>query len=99
MSPIFFILVGPIFVVLLVWVGATVYRLYRPQRPYPYGKSSMENRENAKAEGRAIPVGVREIRAERRHRRKDAETEYEYVWGRSEGLPESWEHDVQRRCN
>jgi hypothetical protein len=100
MSPLFFVLVGPILVFLVVWVGATVYRLYFPEHPLPFEQDPVVQRERATMEGESIPVGVREIRAhQRRERRQEDVTVYNYAWGGSEGLPDEWREDLWRRRN
>ncbi len=100
MSPLFLVLVGPILVFLFVWVGATVYRLYYPDLPLPFEESSVIQREEATSRGECVPVGVREIRADqRRQRREEDVTIYNYAWGASEGVPESWREDLWQRRN
>lgn len=100
MSPLFFVLIGPILVFLMIWVGATVYRLYYPERPLPFEEESVVQRERATMEGKSVPVGVREIRADqRRARRQEDVTIYNYAWGGSEGVPEEWREDLWRRRN
>lgn len=100
MTPLFFVLVGPILVCLIIWVGATVYRLYYPERPLPFEKDAVVKRERATKGGTAVPVGVREIRADqRRERREEDVTVYNYAWGGSGGVPEEWRKDLWRRRN
>lgn len=100
MSPLFFVLVGPILLFLVIWVGATVYRLYYPERPLPFEEDPVMKRERATVEGDSVPVGVREIRADqRRERRQKDVTVYNYAWGGSEGVPEEWREDLWRRRN
>jgi len=94
-------LIGPILFFLLIWVVATVYRLYHPERPLPFEESPVFMREQMTAEGENIPVGVREIREDqRRHRRqRDVTPSYHYhEWGPS-GIPEAWHEDLWRRRN
>lgn len=100
MSPLFFVLVGPILVFLLIWVGATVYRLYFPEHPLPFEEDPVVKREQARMQGESMPVGVREIRADqRRERRQEDVTVYNYAWGGSEGVPDEWREDLWRRRN
>lgn len=100
MSPLFFVLIGPVLVFLVIWVGATVYRLYFPERPFPFDQDPVVKREQATMEGESVPVGVREIRADqRRERRQEDVTVYNYAWGGSEGLPDEWREDLWRRRN
>jgi hypothetical protein len=100
MSPLFFVLVGPILVFLLIWVGATVYRLYFPEHPLPFENDPVVQRERATKRGESVPVGVREIRAhQRRERRQEDVTVYNYAWGGSEGVPEEWREELWRRRN
>lgn len=100
MSPLFIVLIGPILVFLLIWVGATVYRLYYPEHTLPFEEDPVVRQKEATSEGAAIPVGVREIRANQRraHREKDV-TVYNYAWGGSEGVPESWRENLWKRRN
>lgn len=101
MSPLFLVLVGPILVFLIIWVGATVYRLYYPEHPLPFEGDPVVKRQRAASKGKSVPVGVREIRADqRRERRQEDVTVYNYAWGGSdEGVPESWKEDLWRRRN
>jgi len=100
MSPLFFVLVGPILVFLLIWAGAAVYRLYFPEHPLPFAEDDVARRAQASPDGEAVPVGVREIRADqRRERRQEDVTIYNYAWGTSEGVPDSWKKDLWRRRN
>ena len=100
MSPLFFVLVGPILVFLLIWVGVTAYRLYFPEHPLPFENDPVVRREQAAKQGESVPVGVREIRAhQRRERRQEDVTVYNYAWGGSEGVPEEWREELWRRRN
>lgn len=100
MSPLFLVLIGPILVCLFVWVGVTVYRLYYPERPLPFEQSAAVGRECVREDGSPVPVGVREIRAQqRRERRQENVTVYNYAWGGSEGVPDEWREDLWRRRN
>jgi len=63
-----------------------VYRIYYPELPLPFDQDSVVKRERASLEGKSVPVGVREIRADqRRERRQENVTVYNYAWGGSEG--------------
>mgnify|MGYP001165968637 CR=1 FL=1 len=97
----FVTLVGPIVFFMLTWVVATVYRLYFPEHPLPFEHDPVMVRQRAIAAGKSVPVGVREIQADERHRRRRAarERSYHYAWGGSDGLPEQWEEDLWRRRN
>lgn len=100
MSPFFFVLIGPILVFLLIWVGATAYRLYYPDRPVPFEGHSMARRTERSEEGGYVPVGVREIRADQRRKQgREDVTIYNYAWGGSQGVPEDWHEDLWRRRN
>lgn len=100
MSLLFVVLVGPVFFLLLIWVGATVYRLYNPEQPLPFEEDPVVKRERATAEGTPMPVGVREIRADqRRSNRQSSRNEYHYAWGGSDGVPDSWYDELWRRRN
>jgi len=92
-------LVGLTFFVLLVWAGTMVYRLYNPERPRPFEEHPVVQREEATARGKRVSVGVREIRADRRRKRRAQEDRREYVWGRSDGIPEVWREDLWTRRN
>lgn len=100
MSPFFFVLIGPILIFLLIWVGATAYRLYYPERALPLEGRSPARRTEPSEEGGYVPVGVREIRADqRRKQRREDVTIYNYAWGGSQGVPEAWHEDLWRRRN
>jgi hypothetical protein len=100
MSPLFFVLIGPILVFLLIWIGAAVYRLYFPDHPLPFEEDPVVKRAKATSDGECVPVGVREIREDqRRERRQEDVTIYNYAWGASEGVPDSWREDLWRRRN
>jgi len=100
MSPLFFVLVGPILVFLVIWAAAAAYRLYFPERAVPFAQSDTVWRAEATAEGEYVPVGVREIRArQRRERRQEDVTIYNYAWGASKGVPEAWKEDLWHRRN
>ena len=92
-------LVGLTFFVLLVWAGTMVYRLYHPEHPRPFEEHPVVQREKATARGERVSVGVREIRADRRRERRMQSGKREYVWGRSDGIPESWQEDLWTRRN
>lgn len=92
-------LVGVTFIALLVWAGTMVYRLYNPEHPRPFLDHPVVQREKAAAEGKSVLVGVREIRADRRRARLDSDDHHGYVWGRSDGIPESWREELWARRN
>jgi hypothetical protein len=95
-------IVGPILVFLLTWVVATVYRLYFPEEVASFDKDPVMLRERARQEGRALPVGVREIRADQRRQRRLERAHnraYHYAWGGSDGFPESWRENLWQRRN
>lgn len=92
-------LVGVTFFALLVWAGTMVYRLYHPERARPFDEHPVVQRERAAARGEQVSVGVREIRADRRRERRKEGPCREYVWGRSDGIPEAWREDLWRRRN
>jgi hypothetical protein len=98
--------VGPIFFFLLVWVAATVYRLYFPERPLPFEEDPVMKRKQATEEGQHVPVGLRDIRADQRHRRRQRAQEQEpdgetsrFVWHPSGSVPETWYDDLWQRRN
>lgn len=100
MSPLFFVLVGPSLVFLLIWAGATVYRLYFPEHPLPFKQASVAKRAEATSNGECVPVGVREIREDqRRERRQEDVTIYNYAWGASGGVPQAWREELWQRRN
>jgi hypothetical protein len=92
-------LVGLTFFALLVWAGTMVYRLYNPEHPRPFSEHPVVQREEATARGERVSVGVREIRADRRREQRRRSERLEYVWGRSNGIPESWREDLWTRRN
>jgi hypothetical protein len=92
-------LVGLTFLGLLVWAGTMVYRLYNPDHPRPFEEHPVVQREEATARGEPVSVGVREIRADRRRKRRRQGEQRGYVWGRSDGIPEAWREDLWNRRN
>lgn len=92
-------LVGVTFFALLVWAGTMVYRLYHPERARPFDEHPVVQREKATARGEQVSVGVREIRADQRRERRKGEPHPDYVWGRSDGIPEAWREDLWQRRN
>ncbi len=92
-------LVGLTFFALLVWAGTMVYRLYNPDNPRPFEEHPVVQREEATAQGGRVSVGVREIRADRRRKQREKSDRLEYVWGQSDGIPESWREDLWTRRN
>jgi len=100
MSPLFFVLIGPILVFLVIWAVAAVYRLYFPERTLPFARDAIMGSAEAVPRDEYVPVGVREIRArQRRERRQEDVTIYNYAWGASEGVPDSWKEDLWHRRN
>ncbi len=96
------LLIGPILFFLLTWVVATVYRLYFPEHPLPFEEDPVVLREEATSRGNSIPVGVREIRADQRRKRRQGVPhmpDYHYAWGGSDGFPEAWRDDLWQRRN
>ena len=92
-------LVGLTFFVLLVWAGTMVYRLYNPEHPRPFQEHPAVRRREATARGERVSVGVREIRADRRQKKRAGSEEHDYAWGHSEGIPEAWHEDLWDRRN
>ncbi|MFB6274257.1 MAG: hypothetical protein ABEL51_15335 [Salinibacter sp.] len=92
-------LVGLTFFALLIWASSMVYRLYNPEHSRPFAEHSVVQREKATARGERVSVGVREIRADRRRERRGRGEQQEYVWGRSDDIPESWREDLWIRRN
>lgn len=101
MFVLFVTLVGPIIFFLMTWVIATLYRLYFPERPLPFDRDPVTIHRRAVANGKGTPVGVREIQADERHRRREAahDRSYHYAWGGSDGFPEQWEEELWQRRN
>ena len=92
-------LVGLTLFVLVVWAGTMVYRLYNPDTSRPFAEHPVVQREEATAQGERVSVGVREIRADRRREQRKRSDRLEYVWGQSDGIPESWREDLWTRRN
>lgn len=92
-------LVGSTFLVLLVWGGAMVYRLYNPEHPRPFEEHPVVRREKATARGRRVPVGVRDIRVDQRRGRRKRGGPPKYVLGESDGIPEAWHRELWNRRN
>lgn len=92
-------IVGSTLVVLLVWAGAMVYRLYNPERPRPFTEYPIVKRERATTRGKQVPVGVRAIREDRRRAWRKRDGKARYVLGQSGGIPEAWHRDLWDRRN
>lgn len=92
-------IVGSTLVVLLVWAGAMVYRLYNPERPRSFTEHPVVKRERATARGERVPVGVRDIREDRRRAWRKRDRQASYVLGKSGGIPEAWHRDLWDRRN
>lgn len=92
-------LVGLTFFALLIWAGTMVYRLYNPEHLRPFTEHPVVQREEAKTRGERVSVGVREIRADQRRERRTRTDQQEYVWGKSDGIPEAWREDLWNRRN
>lgn len=100
MSPLFFLIVGPVLVFLLIWTAATAYRICYPEHSLPLKMDSVLEPAQRRAEGSSVPVGVRDIRAnQRRERQEEDVTIYNYVGGAGDGVPESWREDLWQRRN
>lgn len=92
--------VGSTFLLLLLWAGVTVYRLYNPEDPHLFDEQPFIPRSTSQAEEKRMPVGIRKIRADQRRKRREQEgVKASYTWGRSEGVPEEWVEDLWRRRN
>jgi len=96
---IFATLIGPILFFLLVWVIASAYRLYFPEEPMPFEEDPVILRKKATSQGKNIPVGVREIRADQRYQRRNTSRTYHYAWGGSDGFPDTWRENLWLRRN
>lgn len=92
-------LVGLTVLVLFVWAGTMVYRLYNPERPRRFEESPVVQRERATAGETLIPMGVEEIRTERRRKLWTEDRRCGYVFGCSDGIPETWHRDLWDRRN
>lgn len=91
---------GSTVLLLALWAGVTVYRLYNPENPHPFEGHSFVPNPTAGPDEERMPVGIREIRADqRRLRHEQGGMEGSYVWGHSEGVPEEWVEDLRRRRN
>jgi hypothetical protein len=97
MHALFFLLVAPLFVFLLTWVVATVYRLYFPERPLPLRSGTVQVHRRRAAAGEEVPVGVREIREDQRRERTPVS--YQYAGFPTGQLPDDWERDLHQRRN
>lgn len=97
MHALFLLLVAPLFVFLLTWVVATVYRLYFPEHPLPLRSGPVQVRRRRTAAGEQEPVGVREIREDQRQERPPVA--YQYAGFPTGRLPDDWERDLHQRRN
>lgn len=100
MHVLFVIVVAPLFFFLFTWAVATACRLYFPERPLPLQADAVKRRWRKAAAGRAMAVGVREIREDqRRHRLERSPVRYHYAGFASGELPEDWVEDLWQRRN
>lgn len=95
------ILIGPLVFFLVTWGITTAYRVYFPDEPLPFEEDPVMERERMTQRGEGVRVGVREIRADQRRKRRKKATQpsYNYAWGGSDGFPDAWEEDLWRRRN
>lgn len=92
-------LVGLTVLVLFVWAGTMVYRLYNPECPRGFDESAIVRRERATAGEKLIPMGVEEVRTDRRRELRTLDQRRGYVFGCSGGIPEAWHRDLWDRRN
>lgn len=85
---------------MLVWVTASAYRLYFPDRPVPFFEQHVAWPPHGKRYDRTTLIGVRDIRAaQQRHHRERVRVPYEYVVGEEDGLPDDWMTELWERRN
>ncbi len=97
MYVLFVIVVAPVFLLLLLWAGMMAHRLYFPDKRVPLQRVSLLR--GARAAGRAMPVGVREIREAQRQHLGEQVSAYHYAGAGSDGFPSDWVEDLWRRRN
>ncbi len=98
---IFIIVAIPVIFCMLIWVAATVYRLYFPEKPLPLeSQLAFISKAHHGTHDLAVPVGVREIKEEQRRSQDVGRIPpYHFSCGISNGLPSCWLDDVWLRRN
>jgi len=92
----------PLLFLMLAWAGVTTYRiLFSPEPPAFPSEHPAEQRREATAAGRRLPVGVREIREDQRFyfSKRSRQEHYTYHYGDSDGFPDPWLDNLWLRRN
>lgn len=90
----------PIFFFLAVWAVGTVVRLTYPERARPRDPEQVVMRRLMALKGRAVPVGVREIREDYRWFRGElGPVDYHYAGYPRHRIPDDWVEDLYQRRN
>lgn len=90
----------PIFFFLAVWAVGTVVRLSFPERARAAESHPVVLRRKLAMRGRAVPVGLREIREDYHWQRGECTpTRYSYGGYARRQIPDDWVADLQVRKN
>ncbi len=90
----------PILFFMIVWTVGTVIRLTYPERPATYEIDQVLLRRRRALSGKAVPVGVREIREDYRWQRSEARRiSYHYSGFPQQRVPDNWIDDLYLRRN
>lgn len=90
----------PILFFMIVWTVGTVIRLTYPERPAPREIDRVLMRRRRALTGRAVPVGVREIREDYHwHRSESGAVAYHYGGFPRHRVPDDWIDDLEMRRN
>lgn len=89
----------PALLFMAIWTAVTVFRILYPERPLPFGRDGVAERQAARARGDVLKVGVREIREDLQIHSRELTRSYDLVGGCSHGIPEVWLEDLYRRRN
>lgn len=98
-SLIFVLVAAPVVFCALIWLVATVYRLYFPEPVETLRDISVHISPAVGTFDTVAAVGVREIKAIQRREFDRSECRYAYARGLSTGLPADWIDELWRRRN
>ena len=89
----------PVAILMGVWSVVVVYRVLFPERPLPFVRDEVAERQAATARGESVGVGFREIHDDMRLHVRALNCPYHHAVGNSHGIPDAWIDDVYRRRN
>ncbi|MEM1041574.1 MAG: hypothetical protein AAGI91_03000 [Bacteroidota bacterium] len=95
----FVVLAIPVIVLMAIWSAVTLCRVLFPERPLPLMRDEAKERREAIARGESVKVGFREIHEDMREHTRELACPYHHACGCSDGFPEFWLEDLDRRRN